>query len=179
MTIRRKQTYLGVVLVGLAALAVDRWILPRGPAPAVASLDVPLESVRSILPGATAERDQSIPEVPFPRGLSAMDIEVGIRDLFARTDRPPTADDASPDNLAGADGRLRKLSLCDTFAAGHRLDAVLQNDGLRIAVVNGHWLRPGDTVDGCRFVALEGTQARFECADGCTTLDLKKAAGDP
>ena len=44
------------------------------------------------------------------------------------------------------------------------------HEGLRIAVVDGSWLRLDQDFDGCRLTAIAGNEVRFACHDGDAVL---------
>ena len=168
----RKRAYLMVLAVGALALAVDQCVLTSGgtePSTAIAANSgLP---VAGPSPGATAEPARSIPELPFPRGLKSTSGQMPIRDLFF------------PPNLAGTRGSARlaadkgRRNASDSvgramFVTRHRLDGVMALQRLRIAVVDGAWIRVGDSLDGCELTDVSGNEARFECADGEATLEV-------
>lgn len=180
-SLRRKKAYGAVMILAAAALAVDRCAFsneqaagfsPRGDSAQGAirgSVDLrpsPAETVPTI----------SIPELPFPRGVAAFDLPASgdpCRDLFA----PPKSvlnrntADASTDSNDSATNRDKRVN-CATFLTHHRLSGVLLFDSLRIAVVDGTWLRKGQLLDGCTLMSVSGNEARFECYDGEAVLKV-------
>ena len=185
MATRKKQLYLGVMLLGGAALFVDRFLLPSSataPAPVAAT---PTRAGRSLRP-ATADApgkdpavELSVPELPFPRNLPPWDHSGPMRDLFS----PLTAGvQTTADNPDAASGQ----GTCAAFSREHRLEAVFVEsgatgngaaEGLRIAVIDGRWVRVGETLDGCTLIEADGNKVRFRCRDG--ELSLRLAAAPP
>lgn len=179
MTRRKKHIYLTIIGLGAIALAVDRFLLPRdATTPATAAADVST-------PQTVEEASVSpilrlpIPELPFPAGLDAFalsDSSTGPRDLFAR---PGSQSDLAAAN-AGADKNDRRgrgkngpgKLCCAEFDRAHTLGGVLIHQRLRIAVVDGTWMRPGDSVDGCRLARIDGNKVVFECYDGASVLTI-------
>ena len=58
----------------------------------------------------------------------------------------------------------------------HTLNAVMDHEGLRIAVIDGQWLRAGDVLDGCTLRFVNGTDVRFDCANGEAVLTFNSRA---
>ena len=111
------------------------------------------------------DRQEPIPELPFPRGLEPIESVAGIRDPFAP---PDNGDGLSP----GGRRRQPQRSARESFVAAHRLEAVMEDDGLSVAIVSGRWLRTGQSLDGCRLAAIDGIRVAFECVDGVAVLEL-------
>src|SRR3990172_4840638 len=133
----KKRAYVAVMLLGGAALVVDRFILTSSvTAPArVAASDTRLPARAPAAAPATPDAALSIPELPFPRGLPAWDPHGPIRDLFA-----PFPNQESTDKARSPRGAEDK-GTCAVFATQHHLDAVLLQERLRIAIVDGAWVR--------------------------------------
>ncbi len=178
MTVRRRGTYLTLLAIGAMALAVDRWILSDGATgPAVATALNPSDTNESpSAPGPTSTSKLMIPELPFPHGLETVDAGGTVRDLFA----PPlflggenSSGSAADKDSTARDGRNASASTSATFMAHHRLEGVLVHERLRIAIVDGIWVRVGQTIDGCRLTVLSGNEARFTCDDNEATLHVR------
>lgn len=176
MTRKRKQLYAIVLTLGGIAWVIDRVVLTTSlstPAMAVASQTA---NPPTLQPSSSILDDESIsiPELPFPKNLPPYDSRFTMRDIFA----PPSVlskintlqDDA--DNDRSDIDRHAIPNRSDIFLSQHRLDAVLNGPRLKIAVVDGRWIRIGDTLDGCRFRKIEGTAAIFSCNDGNAILNL-------
>ena len=174
MPLRRKRVFVFVVGLGGLALVVDSLTRPdtvdgsqplaTGPAHSAVP-DAPLD-------GAAP----SIPELPFPDGLESYVLGPEVRDLFAPPIGRPSKDESRP----GSDKRMA-LSAGHTgsdavgrtvFASRHTLGAVLVDERLRIAIVDGRWMREGQRLDGCELIEVAENNVRFSCYDGVTTLTL-------
>ena len=155
------------MLLGGAALLVDRFMPTRGGAPADAlAVDV-LPPAHAAPPPASANGALSIPELRFPQNLPRLSAGGSVRDLFSRTARHDA-------KLAAEDGAGRaRPSDSATFMARHKLEGVMTNRGIEIAVVDGEWLHIGQSIDGCRLVKIEGTRAHFVCQNEQAVLDLR------
>ena len=177
---RRKGGYLAVVILGLAALAVDRFVLSGGTSePMVA---VAVERVRHAMTMSASSSDAtpalSIPELPFPRGLDKWNSHSSIRDLFA----PPIAVrgaelqgvEADKDSPGTDRPQHPEQANSDVFLTRHHLNGVLVFQRLKIAVVDGTWVRIGQIVDGCTLRSVSGNEARFECRDREAVLKVVK-----
>ncbi len=172
----KKPLYFAVMIVGGVALFVDRCVLSddaatlrKTPASARADSPAPLAP-----PDENLETTLSIPELPFPRGLKPFDPATDMRDLFA-----PLPQDTDGDLNSSAPDKDRPLSAggpgplnSETFVAQHHLDGVMNDQRLKIAIVDGRWVRPGEKIDGCTLTKLEGTRVSFECSDGEAVLQL-------
>lgn len=180
MSPRKKGGYLAVVILGLAAIAVDRCVLSGGtgePMVAVA-LEQGRRAMTTSPPFSDAAPTLSIPELPFPRGLGMSDAQPLVRDLFA----PPAAVLGADSQGAKADkdrpgtGRAQRpeQASSDVFLTRHRLNGVLVDERLKIAIVDGAWTRIGQTIYGCTLKGVSGNEARFECCDGEAVLKVVK-----
>jgi len=167
----KKKIYIAVMLLGGVALLVDRCVLTPGvttPAPAAAS------TPRTAAPSAAAVAPSSAEtlatlELPFPRTIPPWDPQAPIRDLFAPYSDDDGADKRRTRSAPGADaGR----ETCAGFAAQHRLQALLVQDSLKIAILDGAWVRIGESVDGCVLTEIVGNNVRFRCRDGDTVITL-------
>ena len=172
----KNRIYAAILILGAVALAVDRFIMPEGvstPAVAVAADQPPRTGeVKSAPKGPSP---MQVPELPFPRGLEAFDGQGAIRDLFA----PPTYSDAdTAESATDKDGSKsgkdadRGRAQSANLVTQHDLDGVLIHERLRIAVVDGVWLRIGDSIDGCTLAAVAGRTAQFTCSDGEAVLEV-------
>ncbi len=183
----RKRVYLVVMLLGGVALVVDRFVLssnvtvpasvvagsprPSATGPAALPMPAPTKPIAAT-PGALPVADRSVPELPFPRNMPNWDGQTPIADIFA-----PRGGNAATDkalrHAKGDEDAAR--GTCAVWVRQHRLDAVMAQERLKIAVVDGASLRIGDALDGCSLIAVEGTKARFRCRDGETSLTLSPA----
>ncbi len=181
---RKKRVYFAVMIFGGLALFVDRFVLSDNAAvPDAANASLAGLVVRSTdLPVPVAENAPAIPEVPFPRGVERFTFGSEIRDVFA----PPLAASsekarpygAGKDGLLSEDGaRARGLDRV-AFEAQHELGGVLTHERLRIAIVDGRWLRIGDKLDGCTLTRISGEAACFECHNGEAVLKPSRGRGN-
>ena len=183
MNSNKKRLYLGVVLLGGLALAVDRFVLTDAaglPASAQADSSVPVPSTASGAPeGEVAAL--SIPQLHFPRLMPEVDLGREMRDVFT-----PPAHYLTPkkDTQSGPDNTQSGLSLNGTpqkskaqaFADNHVLTAVMIQPRLRLAIVDDVWVSIGQTVDDCVLRRVESGSAVFECSDGEAVLQVLEPA---
>lgn len=159
------------MVIGAAGLVADRFIFQDAvPAPAEAA------TVIEHTASSTDISSIAIPEMPFPHGIEPLHTGAEIHDLFA----PPFLRSSHSRRADGADNHRRRASNntrsedmnAEAFATQHHLNAVLLNDGLRIAIIDGHWLQVGQSVDGCTLRSITGRDVRFECYDDSATLKI-------
>lgn len=167
MITARKRIYMVLLGVSALGLAIDRFVIPRG-----------AEGASSALPVAAAPpqpdplvQSVSIPGVPFPENIVSADPGRPIIDLFAP---PALRGRGGTDNQEGTDAvpLPGAPSPADTFVTQHKLSAVLIDARLKIAVVDGHWVRVGETIDGCTLIGIEGQTVHFSCVDKDTSLTV-------
>ncbi len=170
---RKKKQYLLVLVLGGAALIVDRVILSEDATEPTAAIATSGSSLAGgtpafVVPAAAAS---PIPEVPFPAGVTSLGPDHVLRDLFA----PPKSsipEGDSADNIGERAAAVAGRVTASTFMTRHRLQAVLRNPTLTIAVVDGTWVHVGESVDGCTLTAIENEAAHFECYDTSATLTV-------
>ena len=184
MTKRKKTIYAAILALGAAALLIDRLLSPPSVQLAAAS-DRPLTALGVETPEAPAASVAAAP-VPAPRRRPSERSEdspfLPVRDLFATTDTVRTAllgvpdDPLSPNPLSGPGG-LADVATAAIFEQEHRLTGVMvraagfsPRGDLSIAVVDGVWLRVGDTLDGCKLIDITGAGVSFQCAGGVASL---------
>jgi hypothetical protein len=131
------------------------------------------ERKRADNPGKVAAEELSIPELPFPRNLNPFDPSAPIRDIFARPQfaAMDTANEGASDSpeRSGKPGEKQRIGRA-AFAAQHRLDAIMIQQSLKIAILDGRWMQVGDVVDGCTLSDISGESAVFRCRDGDALL---------
>jgi len=180
----KRRVYFAVMIFSGLALFVDRFVFSDNAAtPEAANASFPGVAVQSTdLSVPVAQNAPAIPELPFPREVERFTFGSEIRDVFA----PPSA--ASSEKLgpygAGEDGllpgdgaRARGLDRA-SFEAQHELGGVLTHERLRIAIVDGRWLRIGDKLDGCTLTRVSGEAACFECHNGEAVLKPSRGRGN-
>jgi len=173
-----KRIYFVVMLLGGVALVVDRCVLtqsstsPKPVAAATTSTPGTPETKRAdapstINPGAT--ETPLILELPFPRSIPAWNPQSPIRDIFA-----PFSDDDATDKRHTRPQRETDggHGTCAGFVSQHHVEAVLVQENFKIAILDGAWVRIGESVEGCVLLEIVGNKVRFRCLDGDTILTL-------
>ncbi len=177
MTGQKKHlVYMAAVVLGGAALVVDRTILSdgaSGPAKASASGSSSTTGSSRAVQAPIVEATP-IPELHFPRSLPAIDVQSNIRDWF----KPPASKLEKQQDQLSAQKELRDEKdpggplTCEEFIAAHRLDAVVGCAGWQVAIIDGRWVRAGESLDGCTFKQVSGRSVEFECVDGVAIMVL-------
>ena len=176
MSPKRRRLYVGLTIAGAGALFVDRALLSSSAtAPASAGAAIVSQSRATGAKQDEASLDRAIPDLPFPRQIEPFDPRAGLRDLFM----PPMATDNVSNNEGSDNGQQKIASLLQPgslgyreFLAGHTLEAVFVDGGLRMAIVDGRWLQVGAKLSGCRIEDISGVEVRFVCDDGVATLSI-------
>jgi hypothetical protein len=175
VTQRKRRTYVLVIVLGIGALAIDRLVLRPGAAPADARAQDAGIPASTTAVNSSSTGTLTIPELPFPRDLPPLGSAEPFRDLFSRNAAQRHAADEGTENNSPA-ANLLGPSDSASFLAPYRLEAVMAGAGLEIAVVNGVWLRVGESIGECKLVSIKGTQAHFECRNDEAVLDLRDSA---
>jgi hypothetical protein len=168
----KNKIYIAFMLLGGAALVVDRCVLtpsvtmPASVAASVAATAPPPPTASAPSPGAPG---LAILELPFPRAIPAWDPQSPIRDLFAPFSDDDTADKRHTRSPRGADAGH---GTCAGLLSQHHLEAVLVQESLKIAILDGAWVRIGESVNGCVLTEIVGNKVRFLCRDGDTWFTL-------
>lgn len=169
MSPRRQRTYLAIMALGAAALFVDRFLLASGAtAPAAAQAMGTLA-----IPVGDGTEAVVIPELPFPEGVRAFKFQDPIRDMFAPPGyRGSEADESAADNQNAKrrGGRERGHTASADFAAANHVEAILTNERIHIAIINGRWVRVGQSIDGCEVTEISGDRVLVDCGDGVAAL---------
>lgn len=165
----RKKCIYGTVF-GLAAIGfvVDRII---GPGPEEAGAKEPSAvSAKAAAPApvaapatgksTSARNEPSV--VPESAGRAAQEIRrlpdiAEVRDLFRAT--PPTSPTSETEQ---AREEKAEADVVAEFIAGHRLEGTFDDGTIRVAMVNGRTLRPGQVLGGFRLERVEAYQAVFQ-----------------
>lgn len=162
---RHKKRYL--IVMGLCGVALlGNLLVPSNgaavPAAARAAITKPIvTSADEALP--------LIPYLPFPRSVRTWDRSSDIRDIFLPPQLERNALDdgqSSVETLSRVDDETDRQS----FESHHALHAVMVGGALRIAIVDGVWVREGAMFDGCKLERISNNQAMFSCPDGFATL---------
>ena len=166
----KNKIYIAFMLLGGAALVVDRCVLtPSVTMPATVAASVAATSPPPPAASAPPAETLVILELPFPRAIPAWDPQSPIRDLFALFSDEDATDKRRTRSPRGADAGQ---GTCAGLLSQHHLEAVLVQDSLKIAILDGAWVRIGESVDGCVLTEIVGHKVRFRCRDGDTLLTL-------
>ena len=166
----KKQIYIAFMLLGGVALVVDRCVLtPSVTMPASVAASVAATAPPPSAASASSADTLAILELPFPRAIPAWDPRSPIRDIFAPFSDDDTADKRRTRSPRGADAGH---GTCAGLLSQHHLEAVLVQDSLKIAILDGAWVRIGESVNGCVLTEIVGHKVRFRCRDGDTLLTL-------
>lgn len=175
MSAKKKKTYLAIVGILSLAFFVDRlWLSGSATAPQTASAGPPDADLG--LTGPEELTKLPIPGVPFPKNIPKFGTDFVLRDVFLKPGktggptRNPSLDGRSTGDAVREHDHSRK-----EFASSHTITAVFSDDGLGIAVVDGEWLRVGQSISGCRLIGVDGAEARFQCHDGELTMEISDA----
>lgn len=167
----KTKIYIAFMLLGGVILVLDRCVLTPSvtmPAPAAASAPRLAAQPPVTATGPSADTLATL-ELPFPRAIPAWDPQSPIRDLFAPFSDHDAADKRHQRSPGGADAGKGS---CADFAAQHHLEAVLVQESLKIAILDGVWVRIGESIDGCVLTEIVGNKVRFRCRDGDALLPL-------
>ncbi len=173
MPISKRKAYLVAIALGGVALVVDKCVLTEGVTAPESAEATPNPRPIAPQPSQNGAASAEIPELPFPRNLPSFDGQRNIRDLFLRTS--VAAEDGSgdgQDNNHGSPSSNKANLRRGQFQQSHRLNGVLIQQGLRIAIVDGRWIRLGEIVSGCELIEVTGNEARFRCLDGDGVLTV-------
>ena len=153
-----------------AALIVDLLIPTGGSTVPAAAQAAPTRPIMT----TTAEALPLIPTLPFPRSVRTWDGSSDIHDIFEppQVQRNATDEGQSPDKTLGSEvsSKIDDETNRKSFASQHALHAVMVSGSLRIAIVDGTWVREGENFDGCKLERISNNQALFSCYDGNVTL---------
>ncbi len=165
---RKKKILLLVIGLSGVGLIVDSMIPTDSTTVPAAARAAPTRPIVN----TAAEALPLIPILPFPRSVRTWDRSSDIRDIFL----PPqvvsnaTDDGQSLDKTLGDETSYKADANRQSFASQHALHAVMVSGSLRIAIVDGTWVREGEDFDGCKLERISNNQASFSCYDGNVTL---------
>ena len=165
MVSRKKKRCLLVMGLCGVALIVDRLTPTNSSTVPAAAQAAPTRPIVN----TAAEGLPLIPKLPFPRSLRTWDRSSDIRDIFLppQIENNATDEGQSPDETPS---RVDDETNRQSFASQHALHAVMVSGSLRIAIVDGTWVREGASFDGCKLECISNNQASFSCYDGNVTL---------
>ncbi len=171
---KKKTIYLSLIGLGAVALLLDRLFVSHGTPESALASDTTTPSTSETPPAAAEAPREMIPEIPFPRGVRPWSPESGTRDLFDPANRFHTdaayksGEFEDPASNAARGGKRQ-------FMQRHRLNGVLVQESLKIAVVDGRWMQTGQALDDCTLKSVEGVAVTFSCPDGEAVLVIPGA----
>ncbi|MCH8242484.1 MAG: hypothetical protein IH897_07730 [Planctomycetes bacterium] len=170
MVSRKKKHCLLVMGLCGVALIVDRLTPTNSSTVPAAAQAAPTRPIVN----TAAEGLPLIPKLPFPRSLRTWDRSSDIRDFFLppQVESNATGDGQSPRKTPGGEtsSKTDDETNRQSFASRHALHAVMVSGSLRIAIVDGTWVREGERFDGCELERISNNQALFSCYAGHVTL---------
>jgi hypothetical protein len=174
MSRRRRSTYLTLMLLGGGALVVDRCLLSDG----VTSPDYAEAASASgpIIQKVPPNERETVPALHFPRGFDSYEVSDGIRDIFSPLQEhiggQGVKDGTDKSGQQVNDSHRLSSASAMAFSKSHRLEGVVLSDRLKIAIVDGAWVKVGQIVDGCKLHSVSGNGARFVCRDDAVELKV-------
>lgn len=181
MQSRRNKAYFALLGFAATALVVDRFVLTEsGMSPSTASAQLSAGAGDRRPPDKERILTE-IPEIPFPHGLTTLDVPSPTPDLFAPPDvrrRNSAGRGLSSDRqlARGRFGNPERLSAVQ-FRRRYQLEGVMVHQRLKMAVLRGQAFKPGDAVGGCTLTDVSGLEARFTCYDGAAVLIVVDCGG--
>lgn len=185
MNLRKKRTYLAIIALGLAAVAVDRvWLREegRGATPRRASATTtPTPDAGGTPPGLSKPPEEqpfgaewtppAVYRFPETWGELTPEGESTARDPFqagADFAELPPGDGQHP----GDGGRSGTGPSGPLFEAAHRLEAVVVSPLSRWAVIDGRIMAVNDVLDGHVLTRIDATEVVFQGPTGSVVLKL-------
>lgn len=166
----KNKFYVAFMLLGGAALVVDRCVLtPSVTMPATVAASAPHTAAPSAASTSSSSETLATLELPFPRAIPTWDPQSPIRDIFAPFSDDDVTDKRHSRSSRGADA---VQGTCAGLLSQHHLEAVLVQESLKMAILDGVWVRLGESVDGCVLTEIVGNKVRFRCRDGDTLLTV-------
>jgi hypothetical protein len=189
---KERKIYVAIGGLALAILGADRLFFAAATSPDSASAGLIVPASAASAPGSPARgappaidleaaslalrTDQSLPYrlESFSRA-NAYDLSA-VGDAFLPSEAwqarvKPTPSPADKSAVQPLDRRIEQ------FIAGHKLTAVMLNADGGIAMVDGQPLRPGQTLDGFKLVAVHSGQAEFEIEGRTARMSLANGQG--
>ena len=142
MARQKKRAYLVLIAIGVAALAIDRFVLSDGLTGPSTALALTHDINAAAVSNADSDTLQasSIPELPFPHELKSLGQRSQVRDLFAPpvSAWDPNPEEKSSDKSGSITGRRDGTGEASAAArmTQRRLTGVFITEGLKIAVVD-------------------------------------------
>jgi len=197
---RQQKVYLAILALALGTLLVGRHILSRQPAPAArcagispatTSQGLPRHSDGGVnrgsrgaeshlLPRETTAGKMGLPDPNSqdPRIKLAQRLEILWPDEYLTPASAGTRDAFSLPaawlSELCAQNPLVEGDAAAQFAKSHQLNAVLIEEKMRSALVDGHLLIPGQELDGFKLIAIDESSATFATGTKLVILKLKR-----
>lgn len=176
MNPQRKKAYLLLIVIAVVALVVDRLVLTDSittPDVALASMVEPSTAVRPTQPMVVSQRN-TIPVLPFPMHLPTIDPETRLVDIFQPVPQRGYLSTQAEKEQLRSTGRSGVVQLkASAFKRQHRLTGVLIYGQVKVAIVDGKWIRINEKISGCHLESMSGNQAHFICHDGPVVLTVE------
>jgi len=176
MATARKKTYVAVLLLCVAALGVDQLFLSGDATDPRSAAGAPDAAMDPSAQGPTSpQREETIiPTLPFPFGVQKYATPSLAEDVFV----PPAFRGSKGGKQADTDMASATLSESSTldrldrtsFASRYRLDGMIETQETRLVIIDGTWIRIGESMGGCRLAEIVERDAVFECFDGQAVL---------
>ena len=176
MFIRRQSAFTGLVVLGLAALIVDRVFLSE---PEAAKAQPSAATTR---PSARPPiRPSARPSVASPTSRPAVNslsdrlrqVQEADQSRLAKARKVVGLAEPAAQSAPKAPSPVLqppKPDPAEKFRRAHRLTATLLNGQLSQAMVDGRFITLGQALDGFRLTAVSSTTATFESADAKVVL---------
>lgn len=162
---------LGVCVVGLILdKTVFRAIDTPAPAHGIEIGYVPT----GIRPPGKGE-SEPIPDLAYPFDVVRFRTANSVLDPFAEPGQEVYAADNVKAVAPGTDTSDSAAAGASSkqFAENHVLSGLVVNEASTFAVLDGTWVRIGESVDGCKLRRITGRNAVFVCQDGEATLTFR------
>lgn len=181
---KKKLIYAALLVAGFAALAADRLLTPE---PATAAAAPPARGSGDTTAALSGPSDHSagaagaVAAADFPKQVAEQQDGGPVRDAFSLTPailevmRPTAPEESAPRLGAAVGDQAQPAMTAARFQEGHRLSAVMQGPNVAVAVVNGQWLKPGQSLDECILIGISGRSASFDCHGEMAVLTVEIA----
>ena len=181
MQSRRNKAYFALLGLAATALVVDRVVMTESATSPSAALAELAAGTGDRLPSDKERALAEIPEIPFPHALTTLDVQSPTPDLFAPPDvrrRYGAGGELSGDSkLARVGPRYPERLSVRQFRRRYPLEGVMVHQRLKMAVLRGQPVKPGDSIGGCTLTDVSGLEARFTCYDGVAVLIVVDCGG--
>ena len=180
MSQRRRNIYLLLILSAVMALAVDRLVLTNSVTTPESIFATPVTSpeFKPSTPFDTTNEIKIAPILPFPSNLPVINAQQQIIDIFqpvplrGQVRQGLGVDDQGKGKRSG----LTRLD-ASSFESQRQLSGVMVAGSVKVAIVDGKWIRVGEKIWGCQLESVSGNQAHFKCHNGPATLKVGKYPG--